>query len=1259
VAVAVEKAFNPSEPRDRSGEWTSGLAAGEQPKSPKALLAMHDAILYNPDRNKALDLLAARRHVRRQQAGLTSLAQSIGDSVSASSIDPQYRSMIIKHIKWAQDGLSDSAADIADQDFESAKQPQESALMALHFAIDFFTLLKRLKDDVASGEIDAEDAAPQIKTFLHDNEYRFEWPKDLSKADFNPSEPRDRYGEWTDGLVTASHSPIIQADAEGAGTQPLTGQSGRAAPLPKPGKPGTAGGKGATARRRGKSRPTTDATAYWGGKPKHFATEGAEEPQAAPLAGASPDAATRPPVAQQRASEPHGDLHPAGYPASYGLPPGTPPPKPPMSDGELDRAIGLKPKPSGSVDLPTDVVNTYSAVGQGEPVSRKWHESMPDLIADIKQHGIKEPVHLLVSGGRAILYDGQHRVLAAKKLGLESVPTTVEQVDANDPRWYHPQWYYPTFPIKPEHADLLSGKKPATGSASAASPEPESETTGSRRAREMALKGEAEGLQSVYRPKDGDAPLIVYHGSKSSGDPQGFVWISRSPIVAENFGEVKSYRVKPGAKIYPDYNGMATTREPGLDQLLEKDPYDSSAIIHASDLEPHEDRPALNTSPPPEIAGRKFTPSEIEAGIKAFRETWPVASARPESLLVQRAMNIDAGRDPDAGMKASYGNAYDSLMNAKDAVTEVGHRLKLTPEQERDFFAEVGRQEARRDRAAFAKVYGEKANLYRGLSPKEIAAYASLRPGDSVPMDRPLLSTAPEMDYAAHYARTEPGEDPMFPRERATKPGDIAEHIAQYQNVGPEDVFSYLPESEVDPDNAQSAAGTPGYMDEVALHANRRPWKFVGTRDTTFKTDDPSGEGHKAGDKRRIYVFEPGVPEPWRDDSYTKSGKVEQVPTDWLMAHAGNPVDHDKVASLKSDMERNGLREPVIIGFDEKAGKGSGYVIEGNHRVAAAHALGWTHVPARANRMRMDGRPAAKPLKLNVKPDEYNYIPADLAPSQAIDFGNTPAPEPPAPIDANAVGPDLGMLAAEYSKGVKLPKGKIAGMFTTKSGQRMAIVRRDLRGNLASSGDVVLSAHPINPDGSIGQDVGFIALEGDFDSADMDQSPGKAAVSIMRTNSKWQHQGVASKLADTMHAMYPKGVDYGAFTQQGRAWHEAYLARMHDRPGGVLGQGATGVASLVKPFDGNPEHPDVLEGALMAYNKGSKRSALEVLKDNPDFAHQVAQTQYHTNALASGAAALLSDVTAQRWTTRAGENGMIRVRPAPQASTLIPTNTAA
>lgn len=75
---------------------------------------------------------------------------------------------------------------------------------------------------------------------------------------------------------------------------------------------------------------------------------------------------------------------------------------------------------------------------------------------------------------------------------------------------------------------------------------------------------------------------------------------------------------------------------------------------------------------------------------------------------------------------------------------------------------------------------------------------------------------------------------------------------------------------------------------------------------------------------------------------------MEYVPIKWLLQHRGNDYRHseEKMEQLRNEIEAEGLREPVLISVGKN--RRTAVTGEGNHRVLAAHQLGYTHIPARA-----------------------------------------------------------------------------------------------------------------------------------------------------------------------------------------------------------------------------------------------------------------------------------------------------------------------
>lgn len=113
---------------------------------------------------------------------------------------------------------------------------------------------------------------------------------------------------------------------------------------------------------------------------------------------------------------------------------------------------------------------------------------------------------------------------------------------------------------------------------------------------------------------------------------------------------------------------------------------------------------------------------------------------------------------------------------------------------------------------------------------------------------------------------------------------------------------------------------------------------------------------------------------------------VEQVSTDSLHRfreydRTGGPqdVDEDYFQRLKRHIRLNGVGEPVILEYDVDAG--TVHVGEGNHRVRAARELGIAKLPARVLTTSRRGKRSA-PVPTPLKPDQFNYVPEHVKPSQ-------------------------------------------------------------------------------------------------------------------------------------------------------------------------------------------------------------------------------------------------------------------------------------
>lgn len=88
---------------------------------------------------------------------------------------------------------------------------------------------------------------------------------------------------------------------------------------------------------------------------------------------------------------------------------------------------------------------------------------------------------------------------------------------------------------------------------------------------------------------------------------------------------------------------------------------------------------------------------------------------------------------------------------------------------------------------------------------------------------------------------------------------------------------------------------------------------------------------------------------PNTTDSASSMPTKDVVPHafDWVrdgtLFDKSNPHQHDSMMGLMDSMESEGVKTPIVLGHDHLTGKTQ--VLDGNHRLAAAMALGMTHVP--------------------------------------------------------------------------------------------------------------------------------------------------------------------------------------------------------------------------------------------------------------------------------------------------------------------------
>lgn len=130
--------------------------------------------------------------------------------------------------------------------------------------------------------------------------------------------------------------------------------------------------------------------------------------------------------------------------------------------------------------------------------------------------------------------------------------------------------------------------------------------------------------------------------------------------------------------------------------------------------------------------------------------------------------------------------------------------------------------------------------------------------------------------------------------------------------------------------------------------------------------------------------------EPWRENPYTKEGKVEEVPISWLERFK----EHDRrktpkygpedktLDEVKADIAVNGIKEPLplTIGIED----GTALLSEGNTRLAAAKELGYTHVPVRVVRYNNAMGVAVEMPGIKTLEAQNKHINADLSPGEVF-----------------------------------------------------------------------------------------------------------------------------------------------------------------------------------------------------------------------------------------------------------------------------------
>jgi hypothetical protein len=128
----------------------------------------------------------------------------------------------------------------------------------------------------------------------------------------------------------------------------------------------------------------------------------------------------------------------------------------------------------------------------------------------------------------------------------------------------------------------------------------------------------------------------------------------------------------------------------------------------------------------------------------------------------------------------------------------------------------------------------------------------------------------------------------------------------------------------------------------------------------------------------------------WRDDAYTKDGKVDLVPISFAQSIPGNKLGKSDIVKLKQWIIEHGIDEPGILAFDKNTGEIK--LGEGNHRAEALRQLGYTHMPIRAMRgvvanmtAHVDERGYKVP-GIHIAANQHGYTPADQRPTDVVDI---------------------------------------------------------------------------------------------------------------------------------------------------------------------------------------------------------------------------------------------------------------------------------
>lgn len=93
--------------------------------------------------------------------------------------------------------------------------------------------------------------------------------------------------------------------------------------------------------------------------------------------------------------------------------------------------------------------------------------------------------------------------------------------------------------------------------------------------------------------------------------------------------------------------------------------------------------------------------------------------------------------------------------------------------------------------------------------------------------------------------------------------------------------------------------------------------------------------------------------------------------------HGSDPEYYER---LKNHIQQHGMGDPIILEYSPDSGHG--YIGEGNHRLAIAEDLGFTHVPVKVmSRGDMTGHPTQPVTAPGEFINNHNYFPSSCPPS--------------------------------------------------------------------------------------------------------------------------------------------------------------------------------------------------------------------------------------------------------------------------------------